>query len=1622
GAVGDGVADDGPAIKRALDALADAGGGTLTVPLGRFAILTPVIKDFRGKATNVTIRGVPSAIDPNPKGPGSELTIGLGLVSEFVVKTGPEADALSIVGLDTFLITDLVFIGTPEAEADARIALGLYAIRDAVVRHCEFYGLSTQTFGGAVLHALESGLTLDKSVFLGSTGNSGIRVPVVQNVTWKNFVMTQTIFADYGQRPNYYGKLGLGAPFSWVMLGNPAPTDNLSPRREAFFSNVFFDEGGFIGVASFPDYYDPSSQPADLIHVSNFRMNVSSLNSYGIYIYRGVRNVLIERGEFMLSTNATSAVELVNAGDVILDKLICGAAADTIRADAATRRLTVINSTYNHLYSQAPSTKVINSADPDKDPVQYVRQRFLTTLAREADPAANYFWADLLLQCNDVATCETSRKNELSAYLTASPQPTFSLSGRATKENGSGLSGVSVNLSGSQAVAAEADASGNYIFAGLPTSGDYTLTPGRINYTFTPASTAVSRPAGNRTVNFPGKANRYQINGRLANAAGAPIAGATVTLSGAETATATTDAGGNYSLGVGAEGSYTVTPTRVNYTFTPTSRTFSNVVADQTANFTGTPGNYTITGRVTEGALGLAGVTVTLSGSMAAAKTTDATGNYSFTAIAEGNYTVTATRTHYTLAPPSVTVSNLLGNRTANFAATLNRHAIRGKVTNAAGAPVAGATVTLSGSQTATAAADADGNYTLPNLPAGGSFTVTSTRQNYTFTPASRTFDALGSDQTTDFTGALVSYNITGRVTAGGASLAGATVRLSGSQTGTTTADAGGNYTFTVTAEGNYTVTPSRPNYTFTPASAAFNNLSANAAADFAGALVSYQISGRVTTGGSALAGATVTLSGSSAGVATTDAAGNYTFNVKAEGDYTLTPSHPRHDFAPAARTFSNISGPQAADFAGTLKTYTVSGRVANINNTGIPGATVILSGSSTGTATTNAAGSYFFEGLTIGGAYTVTPTLTHHDLAPTSRTITNLESDQTADFVASFTKYKINGRVTKDGSGLPGVSVVLSGSQAGAATTDAGGNYSFTVTALGNYTVTPSHTNHAFTPASRTFDALGSDQTADFTGALVSYQLTGRVSVGTLGLAGVIVTLSGSTAAIITTDAGGDYTFTVTAEGNYTVTPSLAHYVFPSANAALNNVSANASADFAGALANYKISGHVTDEGAALGGVTVTLSGTRTGTATTDAAGAFSFNGLPALGNYTVTPILANRAFSPSSRTVGGLESDQTAEFTTTQRRLISFGAAAYSASEAAGSVAVTIVRTGDISSAAEVVCSAVNGSAEQRTDLSPVIGTISFESGEASKSLDIFITDDAYLEGAEQLTLMLSDPVGGTLAEQSTTTLTIADNDHAPQAANPIDDAQFFVRQHYRDFFNREPDADGLRFWSGQILSCDADPGCVEDKRINVSAAFFLATEFQETGYFIHRLYKAAYARAPRHVEEFLLDSRQVGLGLVVNDPGWQQLLEDNKAEFATVFVERPDFVNAYPLALAPAEFVGRLNERAGAPLAQAELGPAVGEFAGAATSADTAARARALRLVVESDALRRRELNAAFVLMQYLGYIQRNPDEAPDTDLSGYNFWLTKLQDHGGDFHTAQMVRSFLVSTEYRARFGR
>jgi hypothetical protein len=74
-----------------------------------------------------------------------------------------------------------------------------------------------------------------------------------------------------------------------------------------------------------------------------------------------------------------------------------------------------------------------------------------------------------------------------------------------------------------------------------------------------------------------------------------------------------------------------------------------------------------------------------------------------------------------------------------------------------------------------------------------------------------------------------------------------------------------------------------------------------------------------------------------------------------------------------------------------------------------------------------------------------------------------------------------------------------------------------------------------------------------------------------------------------------------------------------------------------------------------------------------------------------------------------------------------------------------------------------------------------------------------------------------------------------------------------------------------------------------------------------------------------------------------------------------------------------------------------------------------------VTQNVVFRQKEKNAAFVLMQYFGYLRRDPNAAPDSDLSGYNFWLNKLNQFDGNYIDAEMIKAFITSFEYRGRFA-
>ncbi|HSE24199.1 MAG TPA: Calx-beta domain-containing protein, partial [Pyrinomonadaceae bacterium] len=369
-----------------------------------------------------------------------------------------------------------------------------------------------------------------------------------------------------------------------------------------------------------------------------------------------------------------------------------------------------------------------------------------------------------------------------------------------------------------------------------------------------------------------------------------------------------------------------------------------------------------------------------------------------------------------------------------------------------------------------------------------------------------------------------------------------------------------------------------------------------------------------------------------------------------------------------------------------------------------------------------------------------------------------------------------------------------------------------------------------------------------------------------------------------------------------------------------------------------------------------------------------------------------------------------------------IQFSATNVDGTEGCAATNVTVSRVNPGSGTVTVDYATSDGTATQKSDYEIASGTLTFAPGETSKVIPILINEDSFVEPNETINVNLSNLSSGTLAGGGLSTVTIVDDDLV-LGPNPIDDPATFVCQQYHDFLNREPDAAGAAFWTAEITSCGADPVCIEIKRQNVSAAFFLSEEFGETGFEVVRLQRTAFAKESDTAgtrltyAQFMHDAQQVGRGVVIGQPGADALLEANKQAYATQIVESAAFIAHYSLALTAAQYVDALADTANVTLTVEETSAAVLAFGAGGTSG----RVAALRSVADSTTVRDAEFNSAFVLLQYFGYLRRNPTDAPDVDDSGYQFWLTKLNSFGGNFEQADMVKAFLNSVEYRQRFG-
>jgi hypothetical protein len=304
---------------------------------------------------------------------------------------------------------------------------------------------------------------------------------------------------------------------------------------------------------------------------------------------------------------------------------------------------------------------------------------------------------------------------------------------------------------------------------------------------------------------------------------------------------------------------------------------------------------------------------------------------------------------------------------------------------------------------------------------------------------------------------------------------------------------------------------------------------------------------------------------------------------------------------------------------------------------------------------------------------------------------------------------------------------------------------------------------------------------------------------------------------------------------------------------------------------------------------------------------------------------------------------------------------------------------------------------------------GTVSVLLGDGNGG---FSTPTNLAVGAQPVSVLLTDFSGDgkndlAVANVGSDSVSILINTCTSGGPNPIDDARFFVRQHYLDFLNREPDAGGWDYWTEQITSCGSDALCVHQRRIGVSAAFFVELEFQRTGYVVYRMHRAAFGTWPNTMTRANLVFAQFMADRSLLPEGAN--LAQGTIDYANAFAQRPELLSAYPASHTNAQFVNQLFDTAGLIPYMAERQQQID-----AMNNNGKTRAQVLLDVVEINEFKTREYNPSFVLMQYFGYLRRDPDQ------SGYNFWLNILDNREPKFfpQNGLFVSDF---RRYQLRFG-
>ncbi|PYS64028.1 MAG: hypothetical protein DMF74_08165 [Acidobacteria bacterium] len=1198
----------------------------------------------------------------------------------------------------------------------------------------------------------------------------------------------------------------------------------------------------------------------------------------------------------------------------------------------------------------------------------------------------------------------------------------YIISGLVSDSNSVPVSGAQVTLSdGSSLTSVTTEGDGSYQFSRLREGGSFTVSAFKPHFTMAPASQTFNNLGNNQTQNFVATATNepfFTISGQITNN-GSGLSGVAVTLSGSQQSIQTTDNSGNYSFTVVGGGNYTVTPSILGFSFTPPNQTFSNLSANQTANFAGTRQNFVVTNANDHG-IG------SLRQAILDANATQGPDTITFNIPGGGVHTI-----NLLIALPTITDPVVIDATTQPGYSGAPLIELNGAQTSGSGFQITAGNSTIRGFII--------NRFTNAALPGG---IVLTTNGGNTIQGNFIGIDSTGSVAQRNTNGILITSG-SGNNLIGGTSTAARNV-ISGNTFAGISVNTAGNQ-----IQGNFIGTNAAGNAAIPTGTNGIEITTSGAANNFVGGTTTSAgnlISGNPT--GVSVNGTSTTVQGNLIG---TDSTGLKAvpngIGVNANG-----PSNTLiGGLVPGARNV--ISGNNGDGVYVSGNGCLVQG---NFIGTDITGSVVLGNGGNGVTSGGNAviggvvpAARNIISGNGATGGFG-NIALGLNNFGPSTIQGNYIGTDVTGNVALSNPRTGIAVGSSSNVIGGPtlGARNVISGNTVGI---EIGGSTTGSVASnvvQGNYI----GLNQAGT------GALPNSSDGIRISALNIPPVGNNTIGGTAAGAGNVIAFNGGRGVMVSSGTGNSI------RGNsISSNAGLGFDLFPIGVTPNDPGDADTGANN---LQNFPLLTAVIPNGGA-----TTIQGILNSAPNTTYAIDFYSNsacdpsgngeGERFVGSATVTTAgdgnASINAMVPAALAPGIVVTatatdpiGNTSEFSPCRLvgAVIAFSQSNYSVSESAGFTTVAVNRTGDTSTAATVdyatsdggvsllPCSTANGMASSRCDFTPALGTLRFAAGETSKTVIILINQDSYVEGPETFNVALVNPTGGAvLGSPSTTAVTIIDDPTEPPT-NAIDDAANFVRQHYHDFLNREPDSSGLSFWSSQITSCGADAACIDIKRINVSAAFFLSIEFQQTGYLVERLYKTAYGDATGtstfstphtlpvpivRLNELLADTQQIGQGVVVGQPGWETVLENNKQAFTAQFAQRPRLTTAFPTSMTPAQFVDKLNTNAGNVLSASDRATAIALFGGATDTSNVTARAQALRQVAENQILYNSEFNRAFVLMQFFGYLRRNPNDAPDSDYTGYDFWLAKLNQFNGNYNAAEMVKAFITSVEYRQRFG-